>query len=326
MGSEFTRRGALHLFGVSALAAAGAAVGGAGVRAQQAPAAVASQAAKRTRAVLLGTDGGPRPKKGRAAPASVVVVDGVPYVVDCGSGVARQLVFAGVPLRDLRYVFLTHQHSDHNADYGTLLLLAWASGLHTRVDTFGPPPLAAMTRLAMELNDYDIQIRIVDEGRVPLPPLIHPHEITAGGVVHQDERVKVTAALVHHPPVTPAFAYRFDTPDRSIVFSGDTTPVDSLVALAQGADTLVHEVLYVPAVDRIVANVPNATRLKEHIIASHTSVADVGRVAARCGVKTLVLNHLVPSEDPAVTEELWQREAQANFSGRVVVGRDLMEL
>jgi len=236
------------------------------------------------------------------------------------------MVLANVPLRTLRNVFITHQHSDHNAGYASLLLLSWASGLGTPVDVYGPPPLVRMTQAALELNRYDIETRIEDEGRKPLAPLIRPHELTQGGVVLQDERVKVTCALVNHPPVTPAFAYRFDGPDRSIVISGDTTPTDALVALARGADVLVHEVLHVPSVDRIVANVPNASRLKEHIVASHTSLADVGLVAARAGVKTLVLSHLVPSEEPRITDEQWLEGARAHFKGEVIVGRDLLEI
>jgi len=279
-----------------------------------------------TRLILLGTGGGPRPKKNVSAPAQVIVAGGVPYVVDCGDGVARQFVAAGLMLPSLRHVFVTHHHSDHNADYGTLLLLAWAAGLRTRVDTWGPPPLERMTRLALELNDADIAIRIADEGRVPLAPLVSAHEITKGGVVMQDERVKVTAALVPHPPVTPSFAYRFDTADRSIVISGDTRRSDELIRLAAGADVLVHEALYVPAVDRIVASVPNAATLKQHLIDSHTSAEDCGRVAQAAGVKTLVLSHFVPADDPAVTDQMWIDAARVHFRGTIVAGKDLMEI
>lgn len=195
----------------------------------------------RTRLILLGTGGGPTPKKSVSASAQVIVVNDTAYVVDCGDGVARQLVSADVPLRNLRHIFITHHHSDHNADYGNLLLLSWASGLISNVDTWGPPPLAKMTELFLALNAYDIDIRIRDEGRVPLAPLIHSHELMQGRVVMQDENVRVTSTLVDHPLVTPAFAYRFDGPDRSIVISGDTARSDNLVKLARGADVLVHE-------------------------------------------------------------------------------------
>jgi len=166
----------------------------------------------------------------------VIVSNNVAYVIDCGDGVARQLALAGVPLPTLRHVFITHHHSDHNADYGNLIWLAWAAGLRTRVDTWGPPPLEKMTKLFFEMNAYDIDTRISNEGRVPIAPLVHVHEIRDGGVVMSDDNVKVTAALVDHPPVVPAFAYRFDARDRSIVISGDTAPSENLVKLARGAD------------------------------------------------------------------------------------------
>jgi ribonuclease BN (tRNA processing enzyme) len=290
------------------------------------PFALRAAANPRSRLILLGTAGGPTPKPDRAAPASAIVVDGVVYVIDCGNGVARQMVKAGLDLGAIRHVLLTHQHSDHNADYGNLLWLAWAARLHTRVDTWGPPPLAAMTRDFLRMNAADIQTRIKDEGRPPLAPLIVPHELSKGGVVLRDERVKVTAALVAHPPVVPAFAYRFDCPDRSIVFSGDTRPTDALVELARNADVLVHEVMYQPALEKLIASEPNAARLREHLLASHTTTEQVGRVATEAGVKTLVLNHFVPGGDPALTDEVWRDAVAPHFMGRLVVGRDLMEL
>jgi ribonuclease BN (tRNA processing enzyme) len=280
----------------------------------------------KTRLILLGTGGGPRPRKASSAPAQVIVINGTPYVVDCGDGVARQLVFADVPLPTLRHVFLTHHHSDHNADYGNLIWLAWAAGLRTRVDTWGPPPLEKMTRLFFEMNAPDIKMRIADEGRVPLVPLVHVHELNHNGEVMRDENVTVTAALVNHPPVVHAFSYRFDARDRSIVISGDTARSDNLVKLARGADVLVHTAVYLPALDRLVARVPNAASLKQSILAGQTSVEDAGRVAQAAGVKTLVLSHLVPADDPDVTDQMWVDAARVNFGGSIVVGKDLMEI
>ncbi|QNK03709.1 MBL fold metallo-hydrolase [Dyella telluris] len=287
---------------------------------------VRANASPRSRLILLGTAGGPTPKADRAAPASAIVVDGVTYVIDCGNGVARQMVKAGLDLGSIRDVFITHQHSDHTADYGNLLWLAWSGPLHTPVDTWGPPPLAEMTRLFLAMNDNDIRTRMADEGRPPLAPLIRPHELNGPGLVMQDARVKVTAALVQHPPVEPAFAYRFDCPDRSIVFSGDTRPSENLVALARGADVLVHEVMYLPALDTLIATEPNATRLREHLLASHTTTEQVGRIATEAGVKTLVLNHFVPGGNPPVPEETWRDAVAPHFKGRIIVGRDLMEI
>jgi ribonuclease BN (tRNA processing enzyme) len=279
-----------------------------------------------TRLILLGTGGGPRPRAATSAPAQVIIANGVPYVIDCGDGVSRQLATAGVRLAALRHIFITHQHSDHNADYGNLIWLAWTAGLSTQVDTWGPPPLTEMTRLFFEMNAFDITTRIADEGRISPASLVRTHELTSGGVVMQDANVKVTAAIVDHTPIKHAFAYRFDAPDRSIVISGDTAVSKNLIALAKGADMLVHEALWVPAVDKIVANIPNATRLKQHIIDSHTSAEDCGRVAAAAGVKTLVLSHIVPSDDPAVTDQMWIDAAKKHFGGKIIVGKDLMEL
>jgi ribonuclease BN (tRNA processing enzyme) len=143
----------------------------------------------------------------------------------------------------------------------------------------------------------------------------------------QDERVKVTAALVQHPPVTPAFAYRFDCPDRSIVFSGDTRPSENLVALARGADVLVHEVMYLPALDKLIASEPNAKRLREHLLASHTTTEQVGRIATEAGVKTLVLTHFVPGGGyPPIPDEVWHDAVAPHFKGRLIVGHDLLEI
>ena len=256
----------------------------------------------------------------------MIVTNDAAYVIDCGDGVARQLVLAGVPLTVIRHIFITHQHSDHNADYGNLIWLAWAAGLNTRVDTWGPPPLAKMTKLFFEMNAYDIDTRTSNEGRIALVPLVHVHEIRDNGVVMSDDNVKVTAALVDHPPVVPAFGYRFDAHDRSIVISGDTAPSDNLVKLARGADVLVHSVMYPPAIDRLVGRVPNAAMLKESILAHQTSAEDAGRIAEAAGVKTLVLSHFVPADDPQVTDQMWTEAAQSRFRGKVVLGRDLLEI
>jgi ribonuclease BN (tRNA processing enzyme) len=286
----------------------------------------ADESEARTRLVLLGTAGGPRPRKTRSASAQAIIVKGSIYIVDCGDGVARQMVLAGLPLDAIRGVFITHHHSDHNADYGNLLWLAWTGGLRTAVDTFGPPPLEKMTRLFLEMNATDIEARIADEGRPPLAPLIRAHDLPKAGKVFEDERVRVSAALVEHPPLSPAFAYRFDTAERSIVISGDTKYSQNLIELAKGADVLVHEALYPEAVDRLVKNVRNAPDLKRSILSHHTSAEDVGRVAEEAGVKLLVLSHLIPAEDPEVTEQMWLDAVAKHFKGNVVLGADLASL
>ena len=278
-----------------------------------------------TRLVLLGTAGGPTPKSGRSAPAQAIVAGDRIYLVDCGDGVARQLALAKLPVRQLRSVFITHQHSDHNAGYGPLFLLGWAANMTQPVDVYGPPPLVEMTARLLDAYRYDIQLRMADEGRPALAPLLRPHEITAGGEVFKDDRVRVTAALNEHPPIRHSFAYRFDTADRSIVISGDTRYSDNVVKLARGADVLVHEVVSKAYWERPGA--PQPREVIRHILASHTDAPDVGRVAAAAGVRTLVLTHYVPTEGAgSPSEEEWIAGVRRHFKGHVIAGRDLMEI
>lgn len=282
--------------------------------------------AGRTRLILLGTAGGPRPLMSRSAPAEAIVSNGSIYIVDCGYGVARQMVLAGLALNQLRDVFITHHHSDHDIDLGPLLQLAWLSGLTKPVDCWGPPPMRRMIDDYFRYEAYDIRIRQIDEHRPPFRPLVRPHELHGGGLVMDDGRMRVTAARVVHPPVDLALAYRFDASDRSIVISGDTRPTQSLIDLARGADILVHEAMMPDRVLDLVGKLPNRQELARSVLSHHTSAEQAGQVAAAAGVKMLVLSHLVPAENPSVPDEEWLAAARRHYAGPVVVGHDLMEL
>jgi len=275
------------------------------------------------RVVLLGTKGGPTPSPLRAAPATSIEIAGRAFVVDCGNGVAQQLAKARVPLSRLARIFITHNHSDHMADVGTLIELAWSSGLNTPVTVHGPPPIGRIVHDQLAAFAYDIAGRRREEGRVPLAPLVHVDERAAPGLVLRDTDVTVTSALVDHETIRPAFAYRFDTRVRSIVISGDTRYSDHLVALAKGADLLIHEAIYAPAVDHMGGEA--APTLRDHLRRSHTVTEGVGLVAARAGVKKLVLSHLVPA-DPAISDEMWLAGVRKNFTGVAVVGKVLREV
>jgi ribonuclease BN (tRNA processing enzyme) len=291
-----------------------------------APAALAQSPAKpRTKIVFLGTKGGPRVDVGPSNPANLVVVNDTPFVIDCGMGVSRQLASAGVPLASVRYILISHHHSDHNLEYGNLVYNAWAAGLSTPIHSFGPKGLEAMTRTYWELNKFDVETRIDDEGRPDPRKLLIAKDIVEEGVVLQTADVKVTAFRTPHPPIMDNFVYKFETPDGVIVFSSDTAYNPKLAEFAKGADVLVHEALYVPWVDRLVARVKNGATLKKHLLESHTAVEDVGKIAAAAGVKVLVLSHLVPG-DLDVTDETWTESAKKNFFGKIIVARDLMEL
>ncbi len=286
------------------------------------------------RLVLLGTKGGPRvggtgsnlANLSRMNPANLLVIGGVPYVIDCGYGVSMQLVKAGVPLPQLRYVFITHHHSDHQLEYGNLLYAGWAAGLNHPVDTYGPPGIEKMTRDFLALNGIDIDTRTHDEGKPDLRRLIRPHDIRKLDSVFDNGRVKVSAMRSLHPPFHDSYGLKFEFDGKTVVFSGDTAYNPKLAEFAKGADYLVHEVQYAPGVEALAKRLPNAKRALEHFIASHTMTDDVGRIAAAAGVKNLVLSHFVPGDDPSITDEMWAEGVRKHYKGNILVGHDLMSI
>jgi len=278
------------------------------------------------RLILLGTRGGPLVNGPAPTPsANVIVFEGAPYVVDTGYGVTLKLLAAGVPLDSLGKIFITHHHSDHNLELGALLTNAWMAGLKSGVDVYGPHGLDELLAGWWAANRFDIETRIADEGRPDIRRLTSAHEFSQGPVA-QAGNVRVTALRNRHPPVTESYALKFELGQRTIVFSGDTTYFPPLADFARGADLLVHEVLYGPGLDAMVARRANAARLKSSILSHHTLVEDAGRIAQAAQVKTLVLNHFVPGDDPALSPQVWARAAATTFSGRIVVGRDLLAL
>jgi ribonuclease BN (tRNA processing enzyme) len=284
-----------------------------------------SQSKPRTRIVFLGTKGGPRVEMGRSNPANLIEINGTRIVLDCGMGVSHQLAAAKLPLTSVQYILISHHHSDHNLEYGNFVYNAWASGLSMPIRSFGPKGLEQMTKTYWELNKFDVETRIADEGRPDPRLLLVAKDIEAEGEVLKTDDFTVTAFRTPHPPITDNFAYKFTTPDGVIVFSSDTEYNPKLAEFAKGADVLVHEALYAPFVDKLVARVKNGAMLGKHLLASHTKAQDVGKIAAAAGVKLLVLSHLVPG-DIDVTDDQWIGAVRENYSGKVMVAKDLMEL
>ena len=293
-----------------------------------AAAAIAPRAAAQTppdQLVLLGTGGGPTPKALRAAPAAALMIGGQLHLADAGNGVARQAVLAGLPLKNLAHVWISHLHSDHVADAFTLPWLAWAGALTTPVTVHGPKGMAAMGKAWLRFAKTDIDTRIADEGRPDLRKLLGVAEVQPG-VQLRTGALTVTAARVVHPPLTDSFAYRFDWAGKSVVYSGDTATCPALIDLARGADLLVQEVMYLPALDRLIASESNAATLRQHLLASHTTAEQAGEIAAAAGVKRLLLTHFVPGGDASVPDAAWADAAKRAFSGEVIVGRDLLRV
>lgn len=281
-----------------------------------------------TRLVLLGTAAGPSLQKARAQPSNALIINDSVYIIDTGNGVARQMELANISAQKLRGIFITHNHTDHNADYGTLLIRSWLSGLKTQVNTFGPKPLKQKTSAYLKYMDWDIKLRIRDEHRVPLKDLINAHDIKGDGVIYQDENVKVTAFEVTHGAAKPSYGFRFDTADRSIVFSGDTSRSDNLIKHAKDADILVHEVINVDGVDSLINTIdPGNKELKRHILEAHTPIEEVGKVATEANVKKLVLSHLAPTGLPDFDKpEVWLKGIRKSYQGEVIIGEDLLEI
>lgn len=275
-----------------------------------------------THVVTLGTAGGPR-VHGRSAPAQAVVVNGAWHLVDCGAGTLRQLEEFGVTPDKVQHVWFTHLHSDHMADYASLVVLGWLSSRSTPLTVHGPGATRQMHDGALGFYGYDIKIRVEDEGR-PDPSTT----VTLADPVTPDTRqsigggVTVTAARVQHPP-TEAYGFRFDTPHGSVTFSGDTRRSKNLIKLAGETDVLVHEVMHVPAIGTILEQVPDAASLKKHLLASHTTTDEVGQIAARAGAGSLVMTHLVPADEKSVNPGEWVKRPKKDFGGHVTLAKDL---
>ncbi|SIQ94154.1 Ribonuclease BN, tRNA processing enzyme [Rhizobium sp. RU33A] len=274
------------------------------------------------RLTLLGTKGGPAIRPGGPNPTSMLLdLSGRRIVIDCGLGVSRGLVETGMSLKELDLVFITHLHSDHVLELGPLLHTAWTTGLDHSVTVYGPKGTRNVWTGFLASLAYDIEIRIADEGRPDLAGLVEIVEYGPGEIFRSGDLV-VEALRVDHPPVTECFALKICHPDKTLVFSADTAPFPPLVDFARGADILVHEAMLPEGLDSIVRRTGNGARLREHLVASHSFAADAAQIATKASVGMLVLNHLIPADDPAFTEDDWRAATAPHWTGALVIGRD----
>ena len=276
--------------------------------------------APRTQLVLLGT-GTPNADPERSGPALAVVVDDVPYLVDFGPGVVRRAAAAfkegvkGLDVKLLRTAFVTHLHSDHTAGYPDLIFTPAVLERDAALDVYGPPGLRAMTDHVLLAWAADMDVRLKDlEPSKPAGYQVRAHEVTPGGIVFRDSRVTVRAFRVSHGAWPDAYGYRFDTPDRSIVVSGDTVPDDRVSDACSGCDILVHEVYSTAG---LATRPPEWQRYHR---AYHTSSAQLAVVATKARPKLLVLTHQLFW---GTTADALVAEVRKGYAGAIVSGRDL---
>ena len=311
-----------------------------------------------TELVLLGTAGAPLPVAGRGGISSALVVGDRVFVIDCGRGSPSAFADAGLRFSRLEAVFVTHLHVDHVGDLPGMLLYGWGvrtgdDGPLPPIRVYGPPrphllpdgdaafhrettihperPAPGTADLvnsllagyAYHLNVMPLDARMPDPGAL-VRAIDIPVRARTGGrpparlTVMEDDAVRVTAIPVTHGHVMPALAYRFDTADGSVVFSGDTTVDDGLIALAQGADILVHQVADLGYLERHGVTGEALRRMA----GLHTDVSEVGGVAERAGVGELILSHYLPAEPDAISEAEWAERAGRGFAGTTTAGRD----
>jgi ribonuclease BN (tRNA processing enzyme) len=297
-----------------------------------------TEAPKGVQILLLGTQGGPRLDKQRSEPATLLIVDGRLYLIDCGIGTMRRMLDANVLSQTIGTIFITHNHPDHalglvdvlandffNVDFGV-------PGTRQEFNIYGPPETPALVSAAYDYVRIPYGIFAAEPlGASTLANPFKAHVIDHDGLAYQDDKIRVTAAENTHYQLMPAeyhatmksYSYRFETPYGAIVFSGDTGPSTAVEALAKGADVLISEVADLDATGNTgrwpVAKSGNADVMVEHMHREHLPMKAVGELAAKAQVKTLILYHFVGGEDGA----RFAAGVRQYYSGPVFAGEDL---
>jgi ribonuclease BN (tRNA processing enzyme) len=292
-----------------------------------------------TRVITLGTVAGPPPRPHRAQSSNLLIVNGTLYVVDAGDGAARRITQAGLNVRDVGTIFITHHHDDHTAGVGTLMSTAWDRQRTKPINVYGPPRTEELVKAAVQYFSISADIRIADGGRtVPIDKVFFGHDVGTG-VIYTDANVTVTAIENTHfdfqkvPEAArqKSYSYRFDTPGRVIVFTGDTGPTEALTELAKGADLLVSEA---NSVEERMNDLNKSGQwqtmtpqeqagIKRQMAERHLDTDDIGKMAARAGVKAVVLTHLTWKDNDDYAS--WVAEVKKHFSGPVMLAKDLEE-
>ena len=280
-----------------------------------------------TRVVMLGT-GTPRPDPNCSGPATAIVVNDTPYLIDFGPGVIRRataafekgvtaLGFGGV---NIQTAFLTHMHSDHTIGYPDLILTPWVMGRHEPLAVYGPKGITTMTEHVLKAWQVDIDVRTngIDR-RSSTGCRVNAHEI-APGIVYEDRNVTVTAFPAQHEDMVDSFSFRFDAPDRVIVISGDTTPTQALIDHSRGCDVLVHEAYSMESFGKA------PPQWQEYRRRAHTSSVELAQIANTVKPGMLVIYHRSNAGGGSAnynSEDVLLDEIRQTYKGKVVAGHDL---
>ena len=275
-----------------------------------------SKAAELT-VVLLGTGAGPPPNPRRSGPSTLIIANSEYLLFDCGRGVSVQLARLQITPGLIRKVFITHLHSDHVIGLPDLYLTGWISANATPFRVWGPTGTRRMMAHIQKAFAYDIHVRRDVDEKLNKEAIELLTADIQPGVVYNKRGVKVTAFLVDHAPIEPAFGYRIDYAGHSVVLSGDTRFSENLIKHAQNVDVLIHEAVNPQAIRAHRPQSQPPDRL-EKIIAHHTSAEQAGMVFARSKPRLAVFSHI--NDDDLITP------ARKNYSGPLETGEDLMTI
>lgn len=281
--------------------------------------------------VMLGT-GTPNALPERSSPCVAVIVGENSYLVDAGSGLVDQAELANrlgvksLEASNLKRVFLTHLHSDHTSGLADLILTPWVLERSEALEVYGPEGTKHMCEHLLEAYKIDINARLNGlEKAIPEGIVVKAYEHHRDGIIYEDDKVKVEAFLVNHPPFK-AYGYKFTSENKTIVISGDTTPCDNLIKNAKDCDILIHEVYSSQGI-----KVRNPKWYKYHTNV-HTSSLDLGKIAKKVNPGKLVLYHQLfmnlPRKDGTTLSEFEReyemiREIKKEFNGEVISSKDL---
>ena len=247
---------------------------------------------------------------------------------------------AGYDFRKVGKIFITHPHSDHTAGLATLLVSEWEYQRAEPIDIYGGG-IESLVKGAIDYLTPNAEIRWAEGKKRPMADIFHGHDVQPG-LIYQDANVKVTAvenSHFHFQPGTPpygkyhSYSYRFETPDRVVFFTGDTGPTDAVIGLAQGADLYLTEATSPDDVIEVLkkngvwqAKTPGEQDgFVRHMHEEHMTPEDVGKIAAKAGVKAVVMTHLGPTVDPNDDYHRFIETAKKYYSGPITLAKDLMK-